>query len=413
MVLTSGAVLAQIISYLIAPILTRIYSTDEMGDLGLYLRAVGFISALATARYELSIPLAKSDLHSFILYRLALRIAICILIASALIGVVYFVTIPFQWFEFVMILSVLASSFFMVLINLGTNWSIRHNQFNKIAFSKMSNSLVANLLRWLCGVLHFGSIGLLMASLIGYLVSCMTFVRELVHQSKEKHDLISRKKMYVLSREYRDFPLVSLPHVVIDLGRDLLIAALVVTLFSKHIYGSFNHSYTILRLPLMLIGASIGQVFYSRCSILINEGKSIYPLIKKTFMVLMFLSIVPFGLIFFFGEPLFIFVFSEEWGLSGKYSEIMTIWLIINFVISPVSGIPMILKRQREYFFIGLVGSAFQIFCFAALPFLIGRSDEDFILILWVMSISQALYMLFGVFYALHIAKVGVKVRKS
>ena len=85
MVLTSGTVIAQIISYLITPLLTRIYSTEEMGDLGVYMRAVGFISALATARYELSLPLPKNDKHSFILYRLSLKIASYILLACACI----------------------------------------------------------------------------------------------------------------------------------------------------------------------------------------------------------------------------------------------------------------------------------------------------------------------------------------
>ena len=67
LVLVSGTVLAQAIGYLVSPFLTRIYSAEEMGELGMYMRLVGFFSALATARFELAIPLPKRDNHSFLL----------------------------------------------------------------------------------------------------------------------------------------------------------------------------------------------------------------------------------------------------------------------------------------------------------------------------------------------------------
>lgn len=408
MVLTSGTVIAQIISYMITPILTRIYSTEEMGDLGVYMRAVGFIAALATARYELSLPLPKSNSHSFILYRLSLRIAGYILLACAGLGVVYLMIRPFTWYELFFVSITLISSLFLVLINLGTNWSIRMKQFNKISFSKIMNSTASNLLRWLFGFLGWGSIGLLVATLIGFFLSSLTFVKELFQLSRS-HGSVSKKKMYVLSKEYRQFPLVSLPHVLIDLGRDLLVATLIITFFSKDIFGSFNHSYSILRLPLMVIGASIGQVFFNRCSTMINEGKDIYPLLRKTMVSLLGLSIIPFGLIFFFGEPLFAFVFGSNWADSGYYSEVMSIWLMFNFVNSPVSSIPLILNRQREFFVLGLINTAIQIFAFGVLPLIIGSTKESFLVILWILSISQAIYMNVVSLFTLYYSKKGVK----
>jgi O-antigen/teichoic acid export membrane protein len=269
--------------------------------------------------------------------------------------------------------------------------------------------MVSNILRWIFGLLNWGSLGLLLATLIGLMVSSVTFIKELFGLSKTHKDVISSKKMYVLSREYREFPFVSLPHALIELGRDLLIAALIVSFFSKEVFGSYNHSYTILRLPLMVIGTSIGQVFFNRCSIMVNEGQSIYPLIRKTMLILFVLSVIPFGVIYFFGEPLFGYVFSNSWAESGYFSEIMTPWLMMNFIISPVSSIPMILNRQKEYFYIGLIGTAMQLFCFGVLPMIIGYSKESFVTVLWVMSISQALFLIFGVYYALYISKIGVK----
>lgn len=407
--LMTGTVMAQAISYLISPILTRIYSTEEMGDLGVYIRAVGFISALATARYELSLPLPKNDTHSYLLYRLSLRIAGYILIACSVIGIIYLFTQPYDIYQLIFVSITLVSSLFMVLINLGTNWSIRMKHFKKISYSKISNSLVSNGLRWVFGALGMGSFGLLLASLIGYVVSSVSFIRELFQLKKFNSKLVSKKKTYVLSKEYKQFPLVSLPHVLIDLGRDLLVATLIIAFFSKDVFGSFNHSYTILRLPLVVIGTSIGQVFFNKCSEMINEGKKIDSLLRKTLITLFFISIIPFSVIFFYGEPLFSFVFSSKWAESGYYSEIMAVWLMFNFLSSPVSSIPLILHRQKEYFILGLVSTLIQLICFGVLPLVLGATKDTFVQILWIVSVSQAILLIFITVTTVYYAKKGVK----
>ena len=197
----------------------------------------------------------------------------------------------------------------------------------------------------------------------------------------------------VLARRYKDFPLISFPHSMIDVGRDLLLGIFIASIFSKAIFGYFNHSFTMLRLPLVIIGASIGQVFFNRCSEMVNRGESIHALLKKTMLQLVLLSIVPFTVIFLFGEPLFAFVFGEEWGVAGRYSEIMALWLGMNFINSPLSNIPMVINRQREYFILGLINTGIQLFCFLVLPYVIGTSEDSFVTILWVVSISQAVFL--------------------
>lgn len=410
-VLTTGTVIAQSITYLISPILTRIYSTEEMGDFGLYMRAIGFISALATARYEFSLPLPKNDTHSYLLYRVSIRIASIIFLACGVLGFIYMLTQPFNLNQLLFVVITLLSAGCMVLINLGTNWSIRKKHFKKISYSRISNSFVSNGLRLGFGLINMGSIGLILASLIGYFVSSFAFVKDYFQLKKLNEQLFSKKKTYVLLKEYRQFPQVSLPHVVVDLGRDLLVAGLIVHFFSKDIFGSYSHSFTILRLPLVLIGTSIGQVFFNKCTEMINDGKPIDKVLEKTLGTLILLSIIPFTIIFLWGEPIFSFVFGEKWADAGYYSEIMAIWLMFNFLLSPISNIPMILNRQKEYFYLGMVSTLSQLICFGLLPILWGTSREAFIQILWVVSISQAIILVGIFFMTIFYAKVGVRQR--
>lgn len=409
LVLISGTVMAQAIGYLISPFLTRIYTAEEMGELGMYMRVVGFVAALATARFELALPLPKSENHSFLLYQLSVKIAKIVVLALIVLFVAFYFIHPLGVNDIVFGILAIISTIFVVYINLGTNWAIRKSQFNKISQQRIINSLVSNGLKWLFGIFAMGSFGLILATLLGFVLSSFGFVREYFMLQNTLKENYSKKKTKALAREYKQFPLVNLPHVLVDLGRDLLIATLIVLFFGKDLFGLYNHSYMILRLPMIIVGASIGQVFFNKCSELVQNGNSTYPLMKRTLLILFGLSIVPFSIIFFFGEPLFSFVFSADWAKSGYYSEIMTAWLMMNFMISPLSSLPLVLKRQKEYFFIGAFASVAQVLCFLLFPLMWGGNETTFETMLWVLSISQAIILLGVIFITLYYSKKGVK----
>ena len=68
-VLITGTVIAQSIGYLLAPVITRIYTPEEIGEFGVFQRIVLLIAILSTARYEFSLPLPKKGEHAFQLFR--------------------------------------------------------------------------------------------------------------------------------------------------------------------------------------------------------------------------------------------------------------------------------------------------------------------------------------------------------
>lgn len=403
--LISGTMIAQIISYSISPIISRIYSTEEMGDFGLYSRIVAFISAIAMARLELSLPLPKSDSHSYLLFRLALKIALLTFGISFLIGIVYLFSNPFSISLLLFVLITLFSAVFIIVINLGTNWAIRKKNFKAISRSRISNSIFSNGTRLLFGLFGFGSIGLILSSLVGYIISSMGFIRVFLFDRNFFKNYKSKKKTYILVTEYKDLPLVNLPHVLIDLGRDLLIAFLIVYYFGKDLFGSYTYSIMILGLPIALIGQAIGQVFFNKCSEIVNKGGSVNSLLKRTLMILSLSSIIPFTVLFFFGSDLFSFVFGENWQFAGRCAEILAIGTFFNFLISPLSNLPIVLKKQKQYFVLGLISTVNQIFIVGVLPLIIGKSEESFILMMWAISLSQAILLIVTTFIFLNYAK--------
>ncbi|MBM3455599.1 MAG: hypothetical protein FJX80_10680 [Bacteroidetes bacterium] len=393
-VLLTGSLLAQVIGYAIAPILTRLYDPYEMGELALYMRITGFIAAIATLRYEAALPLPKNDGHSYLLYRISLLISFVVLGISSLFMILLIFTGITPGFSWWYLLLIILGSAAIIVINIGTNWSIRTGTFTLISRQKISNSIFSNFLKWGFAYLSWGSFGLILATFIGYFLSCFDFFFIFRRLTKKFSKLKSRKKTWILLKDHREFPLVNLPHILVDHGRDMLIATLILVCFSESVYGSYSHAYVMLRIPSMLIGVAISQVFYNQASKLFNERKTMLPLMKKTVGILFVLSLIPFTILFFFGEPIFAWIFGENWSDAGSYSETMSFWLMVSFIVSPISTLPLILKKQRIALIFGVISALIQIIPLFVIPELLGKTNDVFIFTLRVISYSQALWFI-------------------
>ncbi len=392
-VLVSGTAMAQAIGYLVAPALTRLYTPEEMGELGIYMRAVGFIAAVATLRFELALPLPKRDDHSFVIYRMALRIALLMLLVLGVAGVAGVLWAPQQRVRGFFIGITLVSAFFLVFTNLGINWAIRTGAYRKISSSKIINALASNSFRLLFGFAGWGAKGLLGATLIGYGLASLPFVKQARKLYVQFGALRQPKRERILYKKHKEFPLINLPHTAVDLGRELFIGLLIAQLFNDAVFGSYNHAFTMLRLPVALVGASVGQVLFNRCAELLNSAQPVAPLVRRTMLSLFAMSIPVFSAVYLFGEPVFTFVFGDQWSDSGVYAEIMSLWLLLAFVSSSLSTLPLVLNYQRRFFLMSLIGTSIQLIGFGVLPLYGGEDYDSFTKVLRTVTMAQSVYL--------------------
>lgn len=397
-VLFSGTLLAQIIGYAIAPILTRLYTNAEMGEMLYYMRLIAFISSLATLRYEAALPLPKQDHHAYLMYRFIYLFSFWVLVFVALLLAVFswiYGLINYQpWF----ILMVILGSAAMIVINVGTSWAVRTGAYGIISRQKISNSLMSNALKWGFFFLNWKAFGLIFATMLGFMISALEFLWDFKRTHHKFKAVFSKRKTRVILKEHREFPLLNLPHVLIDNGRDILLATFILAYFGEAVYGSYGHSYQMLRIPLMLIGVSIGQLFYNRSSEAMHKNKPLTPILSKTILTLTLISIVPFTVLFFFGTEIFAFIFGTRWGIAGTYAETMSFWLMVNFVLSPVSALPLLLNKQRYALIMGLVSSLIQVIPFWLFPLMYGKSEHVFVFTLQVVSYVQAIWLIFTLY---------------
>lgn len=390
LVLMSGTMIAQTMSYFFAPLITRLYTPEQSAELGIFSLIVAIGGALATARYELALPIVKANVHSYRLYLVALRITIIVSVFSCILVVIPFILgQDINRILFYILLPI--ALFSTAMYNIGTNWAIRLKLFKSISLSKISSSITSNISKVIFGWYNLGYIGLIFGATIGLLVSNIWFFKNLSISNKLYRIKSNSPRNFLLAKQFKEFPKINLPHTLMDLGRDLLIAILLLQIFSKEDYGLYDLSYRMLKLPLMLAGAAIGQVFFQKCAEKINRNEDVLPVITKAVKTLIMLSIVPFSVVFLYGEELFSFVFGESWRGAGSFSEIMAPWFMLNFIISPITSLPLILRKQRSFFIISIFGSVTLVLSII-LPQLFFAAD--IYSTLWIMSITQVLYLL-------------------
>jgi O-antigen/teichoic acid export membrane protein len=411
-VLFSGTLMAQVIGYAIAPILTRLYSNAEMGEMLYYMRLIAFISSIATLRYEAALPLPKRDDHSYLMYRFVYLFSFWILVFIACFLLVFSLVFDLMKLQPWFILCVILGAAAMIVINVGTSWAVRIGMYGIISRQKITNSLVSNALKWGFFFLNWKSFGLILATLLGFIVSALEFIWDFRKTHHRFRALFSSRKTRVVLKEHREFPLLNLPHVFIDNGRDMLLATLILAYFGEAVYGSYGHAYQMLRIPLMLVGVSVGQLFYNRSSEAMHKQKALTPILSKTIGVLTLISIIPFTVLFFYGTEIFGFVFGTPWGIAGTYAETMAFWLMVNFVLSPISALPLLLNKQRYALIMGLVSSLIQVIPFWVFPLLYGKSASVFILTLQTVSYIQAIWLIFTLYLYYRFALASdVKIR--
>ena len=118
--------------------------------------------------------------------------------------------------------------------------------------------------------------------------------------------------------------------------------------FGAGMAGQVGLATTMLSIPVTLLGSSVGKAFYAEVSGMGSSKRiEILYLTRKVIQKLFCISLIPTILIVLFAPILFELFFGTDWVQAGVFARIRAIYLITQFVYSPISeGLFNILKRQ-------------------------------------------------------------------
>lgn len=351
-ILTTGTTLAQVITILITPVLTRIYTPNNYGVLAEFTAITTVLSVIACGYYERTIVLPDNDEASSNLFVLSLILSIATSIIS-LLAVLLFrgeVAMAFKtpelalWLWFIP-LSLLTLGFFKAY----NYWCIRQNRFELLAKRQIGQSLTSVGAQLVFGIVgNAGSGGLIVGNLIGQLIPTgqlgFQICREYGNQFRINVKLSSVKAQAI---RYKQFLIYGAFSELLNSISTMLPVLLIGYYFNTTIVGFFALAQRILFLPAALIGGSISAALLPR-AVTAHNNNCLDVIMLKTFIRLLRLIVTPMLLLAICAPNLFGIVFGHTWSSSGQYVEYLVLWIIFQFISSPLAVIFDVLERQKE-----------------------------------------------------------------
>ena len=253
-----AAFIAQIIPVSISPIISRIYSVEDIGVQGVVFSIVGFFWIFSTLRYDNFIIIDRlvNPIRSFITVK---KLTV---ITSIFLAVIFILFIN-QLLEYFNLNEPLALLIVPVIVYINSSYELliiynnRVRNFDNIAKIKVFQSSVSGTFQLVFGFMGFNYFGLILAPLIS---KFLPYVK-----SKLIRIFFIGPKLYkkdlVLINKYKKFPLFDLPSSLINNLSLQLPIIFLASNYSLAISGAYFMTQRVLQIPVTLISHSFLEVF--------------------------------------------------------------------------------------------------------------------------------------------------------
>ena len=347
---SSGTVLAQLISIALTPIVTRLYLPEDYGILTSFNSLIAVLVIGASFDYHKAIPLAKTEkqvLHLLCLSLLILSIIVLLTLATlVLFGEVILHNLNLSSSANFLLFLPLAL-FFIGAYKIFVEYTLRNRDYKTISQTSIIQSAAANIFRILLGIVNGGWIALIISSIIGKSFGLYKLIQPLFAVERIFVRL-NRPGLLEVSRRYRKYPLYSTPsNLIYTLGNNIPML-FILAVFGSLDVGLFGLATNIISIPLSFVGMSVSQVFFAEAA---KIGKD-RPTELRTMSIelvrkLATIGLIPFFIVVIFGPQMFSLVFGTQWYQAGEYARVLSVMVYFHLLILPVGRIFEILELQK------------------------------------------------------------------
>lgn len=404
--LSGAAVLAQLINIASMPLLSRLYSPDDFGVLSLFSSVLGLLSTVSGFRYYLVLPLTRREryVHSIVWLSVLLQVAFALAIVLSafvfsdyLIGTRYAVLYPYKYLIPIGVLAI-------GIYGMSVQWAIREQSFSLIARTKLTQTLVACVIKIAGAYVGLRPLGLLLGFVAGQSCGGVKLIRHIVQLSGKPRINFTNIRRAAIS--YRNMCLIDTPGALFNMAGAYMLPLVIAYYYTNDIVGSFSMAQNLLILPGAIIGQSIGQVFSQKAGEARYNG-TLATVTAKAFELLARTGLYPVLLCSLFAPDIFEIALGSQWREAGRFASILGPWIALNFIYSPMSALFTTLMIQRT----ALVFTSIYTVTRLGSVAIFGENSPSYAMI--ALSASGAFMMLVGVtllMYRSGVEKVLVRI---
>jgi O-antigen/teichoic acid export membrane protein len=352
MEMATGTAIAQVAPLLVTPILTRLFTPAQFGEFGIFTALLLGLSIVASGRYEVAVPIPRSERTAFDLVALSILITVgfSVLVlflgvgATTLFGGALIASLDIR--EMAVLLLPFGVLFASVMQSC-SYWLTRTGQFAVVARTRSAQGLITAASGVFLGMAGVSS-GLLLSLLVGYVVGSVALVVAVLASHGHLVRLVTAGGLRAVLVEHRGFALLNGGNALIDLIRESGTLVAFGGLFGAAATGFLSQALRILRAPVTLIGQAVAQVFFPAVSRVRNDGGSARDLTARTMKSVLLISVPLYLVVLLAGPWLFGFVLGEQWVEAGVYARILAPWLMLVLAASSLSLLPVAFDVQHK-----------------------------------------------------------------
>jgi O-antigen/teichoic acid export membrane protein len=339
--LVSFSAFAQAILFLIAPLITRLYSPEDLGAFGIMMGLGAMIASICTGRLEHSIPVAESYVRSVQIMTLAglltlslsILVIFMVLMASWLDLLMLFYNL--QFFNFLLI-PVIALS--LAIFNLISALLLREQQFIRIGIMKLCQGLVMGGTQLLLGwTIWGGAMGLAWAQIAGYQLASWYVLSRILPRIKHTLRLHGMRFRDTFS-EFKNYPLILAPAALFNQAAQHIPVFALGYLYGLYAAGLYALVVRVCGAPLGLLGQAVAQVYTSEFRAYLRNPRDVLAhQYLKTLSNLLMIGCIVISFIVIIMNLWGRQVFGIGWSNIGIVSLLMAPMLLMDFATTPIS----------------------------------------------------------------------------
>jgi O-antigen/teichoic acid export membrane protein len=379
-----------------------------MGMLASWLAIVNILGTIATGCYDQAIVLPEEDKQAVDIVFLGCCIAVivgigitiaCIFLKDYLVSWLKLDGISPFWFY--------CLGFTVILLGIEhvfTRFSIRNKHFKILASTQVIQQTGTNGIKIYAGFQHIGAGGLFISTIFGQIIRSVCLIWNEKKRFLNKNWTLEFSRIKEAASRYKKFPIFSIWGQFFNVASVQIPIVIFSILFSTEVVGYYSLGHRILSLPMALIGQSVGNVFLERAAKARENEEELKRITLDIYKKLLFIGTLGLSFITFYGSWIFSFVFGAAWKEAGVYAQFISIWIVFQLSVSPISSIFYVLERQGESLFWQVIQFLSR-FSVVLLFFFIG---ENIITIVAMYAIISAVYYLFLALRVLILVKTKI-----
>lgn len=348
--LMTGTAVGQAIGFLAAPLLSRLYTPDDFGVVGVFLSVATVIGVVAALRLELAVVVPKADEDAQ-----RVMVAALLVIAGVVSATALAVLVAGEAAARALGAPALAPLLGILPFYVGSlgtfqvfnYWSTRVGKFGRLASAQVARGTVGAAGQVGLGVAHLGAAGMLAGQVAGQAVGTLTLLGRSARAGRlDLRAPVSFAGVGKVLKEYADFIVYGAPQSLLNAIGQGLPAVVLTAAFGAGAAGQYLLARRVVTVPSNLLGQSLRQVLYPHLSRKLDQPE-VLPFVIKATLGLAAIAAVPAALLAAFGPQVFAWGLGEQWRVGGEFARYLGLNLVGGLMNIPAVSLVPLLRIQR------------------------------------------------------------------